>query len=452
MSTGDRRGADGRRGREAGLAATGGRAGRVRIAQATTARLRTLPKGDAPPSRGSPGSRPRSGRASWIPLCHPLPLTVVEVELAVDDDGVVIEARPRRPHETGVEMEALTAVTVAALTVYDMAKAVDKEMRDRRGRAGLENEGARVTALAAPLPVKLARLVRIEHTVFALPFAYVGALLAVDGWPGLGTMGWITLAMVGARTLAMSLNRLVDADLDARNPRTAGRELPAGSLTRTHVAGRLRLSPGRLSGRRACSSSRSSAGCGRFPSRCSSPIRTSSASRGAATCGSAPASASRLSARGSRSRATCPGRPGCSAAPCASGSPASTSSTRCSTVSTILQVGLHSWATRFGVRGVSPGLERCTLGRSSCSRPPAPGWTSGPWYWLGVGVVAALLLYEQRSSGRTTCGGSMRPSSRSTGCSRSRSWPSSRSTRCSDPPRHTSGTIPARMRHTSPIA
>ena len=92
-----------------------------------------------------------------------------------------------------------------------------------------------MSAVAAPLPVRLARLVRLEHTVFALPFAYVGALLAVDGWPGLASMGWITVAMVGARTLAMGLNRLVDAEVDARNPRTEGRELPAGSLTRTQV-------------------------------------------------------------------------------------------------------------------------------------------------------------------------------------------------------------------------
>ena len=92
-----------------------------------------------------------------------------------------------------------------------------------------------MSSVAAPLPVRLARLVRLEHTVFALPFAYVGALLAVDGWPGLETMAWITLAMVGARTLAMGLNRLVDAEVDARNPRTAGREIPAGVLTRTQV-------------------------------------------------------------------------------------------------------------------------------------------------------------------------------------------------------------------------
>jgi 4-hydroxybenzoate polyprenyltransferase len=86
-----------------------------------------------------------------------------------------------------------------------------------------------------PLPRRLASLVRIEHTVFALPFAYVGAFLAVDAWPGLANMAWITIAMVGARTLAMSLNRLVDAELDARNPRTAMRELPSGALSRNQV-------------------------------------------------------------------------------------------------------------------------------------------------------------------------------------------------------------------------
>lgn len=94
-----------------------------------------------------------------------------------------------------------------------------------------------MSTIAAPLPVRLARLVKLEHTVFALPFAYVGALLSVDGWPGWGPIGWVTLAMVGARTLAMALNRLVDAELDARNPRTAGRELPAGLLTRGQVLG-----------------------------------------------------------------------------------------------------------------------------------------------------------------------------------------------------------------------
>jgi 4-hydroxybenzoate polyprenyltransferase len=90
---------------------------------------------------------------------------------------------------------------------------------------------------SVPLPRRLASLVRIEHTVFALPFAYVGAFLAVDAWPGLANMLWITVAMVGARTLAMSVNRLVDAEIDARNPRTAQRELPAGALSRGQVLG-----------------------------------------------------------------------------------------------------------------------------------------------------------------------------------------------------------------------
>lgn len=92
-----------------------------------------------------------------------------------------------------------------------------------------------MSTASAPLPARLASLVRIEHSVFALPFAYVGALLAVDGWPGTADMWWVTVAMVGARTLAMALNRLIDADLDARNPRTAARELPSGALTRVHV-------------------------------------------------------------------------------------------------------------------------------------------------------------------------------------------------------------------------
>ncbi|MGH3065430.1 MAG: UbiA-like polyprenyltransferase [Gaiellaceae bacterium] len=92
-----------------------------------------------------------------------------------------------------------------------------------------------MTVASAPLPQRLASLVRIEHTVFALPFAYVGAFLAAGDWPGLGNVAWVTVAMVGARTLAMALNRLVDAELDARNPRTANRELPTGALGRGQV-------------------------------------------------------------------------------------------------------------------------------------------------------------------------------------------------------------------------
>jgi 4-hydroxybenzoate polyprenyltransferase len=92
-----------------------------------------------------------------------------------------------------------------------------------------------VTAVA-PLPARYARLVKIEHTIFALPFAYVGAFLAVGGTPSAHQLLWITLAMIGARSLAMALNRLVDAGIDAHNPRTAGRELPSGQLSIPQVA------------------------------------------------------------------------------------------------------------------------------------------------------------------------------------------------------------------------
>jgi 4-hydroxybenzoate polyprenyltransferase len=79
-------------------------------------------------------------------------------------------------------------------------------------------------------------LVRLEHTVFALPFAYVGAILAQGRIPGAAALLWLTAAMVGARSLAMALNRLIDAEIDARNPRTAAREIPAGLLSRGQVA------------------------------------------------------------------------------------------------------------------------------------------------------------------------------------------------------------------------
>jgi 4-hydroxybenzoate polyprenyltransferase len=87
-----------------------------------------------------------------------------------------------------------------------------------------------VTSSVAVYPRRFASLVKLEHTLFALPFAYVGALLAVDGVPSAHDLFWITVAMVGARSLAMGLNRLIDARIDARNPRTASRELPSGLL------------------------------------------------------------------------------------------------------------------------------------------------------------------------------------------------------------------------------
>src|SRR5512138_3472752 len=78
-------------------------------------------------------------------------------------------------------------------------------------------------------------MIKFSHTIFALPFAFTGAVLAARGIPTPTQVLWILLAMVGARTAAMGLNRLIDAQIDARNPRTAGRAIPAGLLDRGTV-------------------------------------------------------------------------------------------------------------------------------------------------------------------------------------------------------------------------
>jgi cyclic pyranopterin phosphate synthase len=100
----------------------------VRMAPQTAQRLRELPKGDALATAQVAGIMAAKRTSELIPLCHPLPLSHVEVELNVGKDGVEISSAVETTAQTGVEMEALTAVTVAALTVYDMAKAIDKDM------------------------------------------------------------------------------------------------------------------------------------------------------------------------------------------------------------------------------------------------------------------------------------------------------------------------------------
>jgi 4-hydroxybenzoate polyprenyltransferase len=250
-----------------------------------------------------------------------------------------------------------------------------------------------VSAIATPLPVRLARLVRLEHTVFALPFAYVGAFLAVDGWPGLEPMAWITVAMVGARTLAMGLNRLVDAEIDARNPRTAMRELPSGALTRVQVAtlcllalavylvAVFQLDP---------------------VVRWLWPIPVLmfvvypylkrvtwlchlwlGASLGLAPVGAWVAITGEL--------------------PWESWA---LGGAVCLWVAGFdlfyslfdrdhdLAEGLHSWATRFGVEGVFRGARAMHAGSVALLAVVGAGVSADVWYWLGVLVVAALLVYE----------------------------------------------------------
>ncbi len=101
---------------------------RVRMAPETVSRLAELPKGDALASARLAGIMAAKRTSELIPLCHPLPLAHIAVELELERDAVAITTSAETVAQTGVEMEALTAAAVAALTLYDMAKAVDKGM------------------------------------------------------------------------------------------------------------------------------------------------------------------------------------------------------------------------------------------------------------------------------------------------------------------------------------
>ena len=100
----------------------------VRMASETAQQLRALPKGDALATAQVAGIMAAKRTSELIPLCHPLPLSNVEVRLEVGEVAVEITATAEATAQTGVEMEALVAASVAALTVYDMAKAIDKEL------------------------------------------------------------------------------------------------------------------------------------------------------------------------------------------------------------------------------------------------------------------------------------------------------------------------------------
>ncbi|HEX5585011.1 UbiA-like polyprenyltransferase [Gaiella sp.] len=250
-----------------------------------------------------------------------------------------------------------------------------------------------MSAVAAPLPVRLARLVRLEHTVFALPFAYVGALLSVDGWPGLATMGWITLAMVGARTLAMSLNRLVDAEVDAENPRTERRELPAGMLTRSQVLALCALSLGvyllavfqlepivRWLWPIPVAFFVVYPYLKRFTWLCHLWL---GASLGLAPVGAWVAITGELPWQAwALGGAVCLWVAGFDLFYALFDREHD------------FVAGLHSWATRFGVRGVFVGARAMHAGVVVLLALAGAGLDADGWYWLGVAVVAALLAYE----------------------------------------------------------
>lgn len=250
-----------------------------------------------------------------------------------------------------------------------------------------------MSAFATPLPLRLARLVRLEHTVFALPFAYVGALLAVDGWPGIGPMAWVTVAMVGARTLAMSLNRLIDAELDGRNPRTATRELPAGALTRLQVGALcvLALAVYLVAVFQLAPVvrwlwpipvvmfvvypylKRVTWLCHLWLGAC---LGLAPVGAWVAITGDLPWQAWALGG------AVCLWVAGFDLFYALFDHQHD------------LVEGLHSWATRFGVQGVFHGARAMHAGSVALLVAAGAGLAVGAWYWLGVGVVAALLLYE----------------------------------------------------------
>jgi 4-hydroxybenzoate polyprenyltransferase len=261
------------------------------------------------------------------------------------------------------------------------------------GGAGLRPAGALAGQGRASLPVRFARLVKIEHTVFALPFAYVGAFLAADAVPGAADLLWITVAMVGARSLAMGLNRLVDARIDAANPRTAGRELPSGQLQPWHVVAFCLVSlavflaalwqldplvrwlwPIPVAGfvvypylKRFTWLSHLWLGAvdGLAP-----------VGGWVALTGELPWEAWAL---------------GGAVAFWIAGFDLFYS---LFDLDVDRAQGLHSWATRFGVQGAFAGARAFHLLTLALLVLAGLGLEVGVWYWLGVGAVAALLLYE----------------------------------------------------------
>jgi len=244
-------------------------------------------------------------------------------------------------------------------------------------------------------PLHFARLIKVEHTVFALPFAYVGAFLALDGVPSAAELLWITLAMLGARSLAMALNRLIDAEIDARNPRTATRELPAGRLTRAQV---LAFSVASLALFLGAVWQLDPVVRWLWPIPVAAFVVYPYLKRftwlthlwlgavdGLAPVGAWVALTGNLSweawALGGAVAAWVAGF---------------------DVFYSLLDLdvdrreGLHSWATRWGVRGAFLGARALHLSTVALLAAVGIGREGGAWYWLGVAAVAALLLYEHR--------------------------------------------------------
>ena len=247
--------------------------------------------------------------------------------------------------------------------------------------------------IAAELPRRFAALVKIEHTVFALPFAYVGAFLAVDDVPSAHDLVWITLAMVGARSLAMALNRLIDAEIDARNPRTAGRELPAGRLTSGQVAAFCAVSLAlflvavwQLDPLVRWLWPIPVAGFVVYPYL--KRVTWLAHLWLGAVDGLAPVGA------WAAIRGDLPWQAWAHGAGVAAWVAGFDLFYSLFDLDIDRDQGLHSWATRWGVRGVFRGARALHLLTVALLVATGLGLDVGVAYWLGVSVVAALLLYE----------------------------------------------------------
>ena len=250
-----------------------------------------------------------------------------------------------------------------------------------------------MTTAVVQLPRLFARLVKLEHTVFALPFAYTGAFLARLDVPSARDLAWITLAMVGARTTAMSLNRLIDGEIDARNPRTVMRELPSGALSRLHV---VVLCLGALALFLVAAFQLDPVVRWLWPIPVALFVVYPYLKRVTWLChlwlgvslGLAPVGAW-LAITGSApweawvlAGAVCLWVAGFDMF------------YALFDLEHDVHEGLRSWATRWGVTGVFAGARVFHLGAVALLAAAGAGLGAGAWYWLGVAVVAGLLLYE----------------------------------------------------------
>jgi 4-hydroxybenzoate polyprenyltransferase len=237
------------------------------------------------------------------------------------------------------------------------------------------------------------RLVKFEHTIFALPFAYVGAFLAVDGIPSAHDLLWITLAMVGGRSLAMALNRLIDARIDAANPRTAARELPSGALTSAAVIVFCLLS---LALYAVAVSQLDPLVRWLAPIPVAAFVIYPYLKRFTWLCHLWLGAIDGLAPVGAWAAIT--GRMPWQAWALGAAVAAWVSGFDLFYALFDIEVdreqGLHSWATRFGERGAFIGARALHLATIALLVAAGVGLHVGLLYWVGVAIVAALLLYE----------------------------------------------------------